>query len=124
LRNAVADMDTGKFFCPGSTLRVSFDNHHPLAYGMPDQGLVLFWNSPVFDILATPFNDHYAAVAVYPESELLQSGWLIGEEMLRRKAALIEARLGDGKVVLVGFRAQHRAQTHGTYKILFNCLLG
>jgi hypothetical protein len=54
---------------------------------------------------------------------LLQSGWLIGEDLLQRKAALVEAECGTGKVVLVGFRAQHRAQTHGTFKVLCNSLL-
>jgi hypothetical protein len=120
----VKGADRRRFFCPGSTLRVRFDNQHPVAYGMPEEGLVLFWNGPAFDIVPSPFNDRFAVVASYPDRDLLQSGWLIGEEMLRRKAALIVAGFGEGKVVLVGFRAQHRAQTHGTYKVLFNSLLG
>jgi hypothetical protein len=36
---------------------------------------------------------------------------------------VIAAEVGEGEVVLVGIRAQHRAQTHGTFKILFNTIL-
>ena len=122
--NSVKTMDGQRFFCPGSTLCARFDNRHPVAYGMPEEALILFWNSPAFSIVPSPYNDRIALVASYPEGDLLQSGWLIGEEMLRRKAALIVAEHGEGKVVLVGFRAQHRAQTHGSFKVLFNCLMG
>jgi hypothetical protein len=124
VRDVLKDLDDQRFFCPGSTLRVLFDNRHPLAYGMPQEGLVLFWNSPAFAILPTPQNERCAVVASYPERGLLQSGWLVGEDVLRRKAALIEAGCGEGRVALVGFRAQHRAQTHGTFKVLCNSLFG
>jgi hypothetical protein len=124
VRDAVKEADRRRFFCPGSTLRVRFDRGHPVAYGMPEEGLVLFWNSPAFAIVPSPHNDRFASVGTYPDRDLLQSGWLIGEELLRRNAALVVAQYGEGRVVLVGFRAQHRAQTHGTYKVLFNCLLG
>jgi glutamine amidotransferase-like uncharacterized protein len=54
---------------------------------------------------------------------LLESGWLVGEENLARRAAVVAAKLGQGRVVLIGFPAQHRAQMHGTYKLLFNALV-
>ena len=114
----------GEFFCPGSTLRARVEVCHPLGYGMPENSLIFFWGGPAFDILPSGFNDRYEVVVSYPDRDILQSGWLIGEEKLRRKAAMVAARRGEGSVVLIGFRPQHRAQTHGTFKLLFNALLG
>ena len=54
---------------------------------------------------------------------MLDSGWLVGEENLTRRAAVVSAKLGEGRVVLIGFPAQHRGQMHGTYKLLFNALV-
>jgi len=68
-------------------------------------------------------NQDYNVVARYPESRILQSGWLIGEEKLSRRVAMIDAKHGEGRIVLIGFRPQFRAETHGTYKLLFNALV-
>jgi hypothetical protein len=123
VRNVVEKVDSRDFFCPGSTLKVQFDDQHPLGLGMPAAGLVLFWESPVFEIVPSRDNDRYAVVARYLDRDVLQSGWLVGEKHLAKKAAMVSARYGDGEVVLIGFRPQHRAQTHGTFKLLFNALL-
>jgi hypothetical protein len=123
VRNVVAGRSSKEFFCPGSTLRVRIDNTHSLGYGMPEEGLALFFGSPAFEILPNEHNDWYETIVVYPDRDLLQSGWLIGEEVLARKAGMVSARLGQGRVILIGIRAQHRAQTHGTFKLLFNSLV-
>ncbi|MFQ6054092.1 MAG: peptidase M14 family protein, partial [Candidatus Bathyarchaeia archaeon] len=124
VRDVLAGVPSKEFFCPGSTLHARVDLSHPLGYGMPGESLVFFWDSPAFEVLPSGFNDLYEIVVSYPDGDILQSGWLIGEERLRRRAAMISARVGEGRVVLIGFRAQHRAQTHGTFKLLFNSLLG
>ncbi|MBN1222612.1 MAG: peptidase M14 family protein [Candidatus Aminicenantes bacterium] len=123
VRNAVNEIASKEFFCPGSTLKVNFDNNHPLAYGMPSEGLVLFWSSPAFEIIPGHHNERYETVARYRDKDILQSGWLIGENHLSKKAAMVSARYGKGQVVLIGFRTQLRCQTHGTFKLLFNTLI-
>ena len=121
--NVVKGVESREFFCPGSTLRVKIANDRPLGYGMPAEGLVLFWDSPAFAIIPSHHNDYYETVVRYSDDQILQSGWLIGEDYLSSKAAMIAAKYGEGRVVLIGFRTQNRAQTHGTFKLFFNTLL-
>jgi hypothetical protein len=122
--NVLKDVPSKEFFCPGSTLHANVDSNHPAAYGMPEDSLILFWNSLAFNIVPSGDNDKYEVVASFPERDIMESGWLIGEEKLKRKAAMVVAHVGEGKVVLIGFRPQNRAQTHGTYKLIFNSLFG
>jgi hypothetical protein len=89
---------------------------------MPSRGLALFLDSPAFEITA-PSAESYETIVRYQDRELLESGWLLGEGNLANRAAEVAAKLGQGKVVLIGFAAQHRAQTHATYKLLFNTLV-
>jgi len=123
VRNTVAGLDSKEFFCPGSTLRVTFDNRNPLAYGMPEEGLVLFWSNPTLEIIPSEHNERYEVIVRYIDRDILRSGWLIGEKHLARKAAMVSAECGKGRIVLIAFRTQHRCQTHGTFKMLFNTLI-
>jgi hypothetical protein len=123
VRNIVENLDSKELFCPGSTLKVNIDNSHPLAYGMPSEGLVVYRSSPVFAVTSSQHSEKYETVVRYRERDLLQSGWLIGEEHLSNKPAMVNVRHGKGQVVLIGFRTQHRSQTHGTFKLLFNALI-
>jgi hypothetical protein len=124
LRNVLTGLRPAQFFCPGSTLRATFDHHHPLGYGMPGEGLAVFLaGSQAYEIVPTDANERVEVVASYRDRDILESGWLVGGERFARKAAMVSVRHGDGRVVLIGFRPQHRAQTHGTYKLVFNALV-
>jgi hypothetical protein len=123
LRDVVSGLKPKEFFCPGSTVWVEYDQQHPLAYGLPEKGLGLFFESPAFELLPAENSEKYRVVARYAERDLLQSGWLIGEKHLNRAAAVVEVEYGQGKIVLLGLRCQHRAQTHGTFKLLFNTFI-
>jgi hypothetical protein len=123
VRNTVANATWGDFYCHGSTLRAKVNNIHPLGYGMPEEALVLNMGSPTFEITDMFNSDNYEAIAEYPAKDLLQSGWIIGEEKLLNKPCMLRVKVDKGDVILFGFRTQFRAQAHGTFKLLFNCLV-
>lgn len=122
--DVIDGMSAKDFYCPGSTLKARIDASHPLAFGMPGKALVLCWNSPAFQIDPSFANDRFQETVRFPERNILQSGWLVGEEQIANRAAMVSASCGEGTAILYGFRPQHRAQMHGTYKLLFNALLG
>jgi len=64
------------------------------------------------------------AVATYASADLLMSGWIHGDAHVAGKAAVVDAPLGKGRAVLFGFSPVFRGQPHGTFKLLFNALLG
>ncbi|MGH9762731.1 MAG: hypothetical protein ACREAC_18060, partial [Blastocatellia bacterium] len=53
----------------------------------------------------------------------LRSGWLLGPNYVEGKSALVDIKFGKGRAVLFGFPPEHRAQTWGTFKLLFNSIL-
>jgi hypothetical protein len=125
------------YYIPGTLLRMAVDNTHPLAFGMPEESTAFFARSPAFTIGRAPSRaerwtgtsskspESIRTVASYPSSpdELLKSGWLLGGNVIAGRAAVVEVAIKEGRIVLLGFRVQHRAQSHGTFKLLFNSLL-
>lgn len=123
VKNVVAGLPGTEYFTHGSTLRAKVNTEHRLGYGMPEEALILNWNSPVLQVTDTFHAEDYQIIAEYPEGDLLQSGKLIGENHMTGKTAMLSAKCGDGEVVLIAFAPQHRGQTHGTFKLLFNSLM-
>jgi hypothetical protein len=125
VRNLLAGLSSMEFWSPGSTLRVNIDHTNALAYGMPADGLAAFLSgNQVYEVVATPRNDRVKRIVTFVDRDILQSGWLLGEDVIAEKAAMVSVQHGLGQVVLIGFRVQHRAQTHGTFKLFFNTLIG
>lgn len=108
--------ESSEFYSPGSLLNVKVDTHSPLAYGVPSDLAIWSEHSPAWDT-------QLPVVARYPDSQLLASGWLVGEKVIAGRAALIDASMGKGHVVLFGMRPQYRAQSYLTFKMFFNALV-
>ena len=83
-----------KFFCPGSIVRIELDTSNPLAYGMPERSAGFFSFSAAY----RPFGGAQT-VAIYGMKDLLVSGWIEGEEAIAGQSAVVEAKVGAGRVV-------------------------
>jgi hypothetical protein len=122
-RNALTGVDRTKFFCPTSILKILVDDETPIGYGMPKETAAMFVNSLAFSTSSPSYEWDRKVVAAYPQDGILLSGWLLGEEYLSRRAAVVDTKWKDGRIILIGVRCQNRAQSHGTYKFLLNALL-
>jgi hypothetical protein len=116
VKNALAGVASADFYCPGSILATRADGARPLAHGLPATTPVWFEGSPAFEV------GPGEAVLRYEDDQPLLSGWLVGGDRLKGRAALAEVPLGKGRVVLFGFRPQYRAQSRVTYGALLNAL--
>ena len=132
------------FYIPGSILRTELRSDHPITKGMPKESIAWFESGPVFDYVlhgdkpsqvvvdggsvkseSRGFdNMQVRFIATYPNdpSKILLSGWALGAEKIAGKAALVEVRIGKGKIILFGFRPQYRGQSLATFPLLFNAI--
>jgi hypothetical protein len=149
VRNVVAGAPGSRFSIPGTLLRATVDPDDELAYGMPPETSVTFVRGAAFthvgqkDCIEDFLNQGqcwelrrggrpldgfpepigHDAVVRFAEDELVLSGWAVGEEHIAGHTAMARVGLGDGAVVLYGFRPQFRGQPRATYKLVFNALL-
>src|SRR5215510_5540646 len=120
-RNVLKGVSARAFYCPGSILRAQLDSSSPLAFGLEKESIAWFESGPAFEITDQA---SARAIARYPESESpLLSGWVLGDKLIRGRAAMVEAKIGKGRVILFGFRPQYRAQSLATFPLLFNSIL-
>ena len=123
VRDVTAGLARTDFYVPGSIVRIQVDNANPLARGMPKASIAWAEDSPAFEVLGLTGAPPVSIIAWYPEDQdPLLSGWLLGGNRIKGKAALVEVRLGRGRIILFGFRPQYRAQSLATYPLFFNAL--
>lgn len=111
----------------------------PLAYGyagaVRDSLPAYYSGGPIFEVAAPdgggffggnipPSMKRSKTVLAYGDAAgLLLSGGIRGGGELAGKAALVDAPLGEGHLILMGIRPFYRWETQGTMPLVFNALL-
>jgi hypothetical protein len=117
------DLPNEKFYIPGSLMQITLNNQHPAAWGMPEKADVLFDDSPVFSINPEAQADgSIKPIAWFASDKTLRSGWAWGQSYLKDGVAGFEAKIGKGALYAFGPEITFRAQSHGTFKLVFNQL--
>jgi hypothetical protein len=124
----VARAEGSRLFCPGSILRLQLDAAQPLSFGMTPDTTAFFAFSGAYELAPGGQRSEVPAssvqtIARYADKDLLLSGWLEGGDVIAGRSAVVQAAVGTGRVVLLGFRVQHRGQSLATFRLLFNALL-
>jgi hypothetical protein len=122
--NVLDGLEEGYFSAPGTMLKLLVDPEHPVGFGMRAEEAAYFADSVAFQTRVPDPRFDRRVIARYPDdhADIPISGYIKQAELLERRAAVVEYRVGEGRVVLIGFRSQHRAQTVRTFKLLFNSL--
>jgi hypothetical protein len=123
VRNALGEDGEG-FSSPGALLRIRVNADHPVTWGLPPEMAVFQTDDLAFDTALPGADVERWVLASYPRNagDILLSGWMRGAEKIARRAAAVATTSGRGRIVLLGFRAQQRAQTPATYPFLLNAL--
>ncbi|HEU4836251.1 MAG TPA: M14 family metallopeptidase [Pyrinomonadaceae bacterium] len=119
LKNTLEGVRSSEFYCPGSIVALDVDSKHPIGSMLPETLPAYFINSSAFSAAA---DANVRVIARYAKENVLMSGWLLGEDKLRGQIALAEVGVGKGRIVLFGFRPQHRGQAWATLPFIWNAL--
>ncbi len=121
VKNVLGGLPNDKFFCAGALLRVQTEHPElPANFGLPAAPVVMFERGPAFETLP---GFKGAVLARYAkQADPLESGMILHSDVLADRAAALQVSYGRGRILLFGFKPQHRGQAHGTYRYLFNAL--
>lgn len=108
-----------QFYTPGSVLTAHVANNSSSTLGYGEKIDVYYSNSNLFKIQDKAIKP----LLWFGDEEPLKSGWSWGEPYLHQGVLAFEAPVGKGKLLCFGNDISFRAQTHGTFKLLFNQLI-
>src|SRR5690606_19627244 len=121
VENVLRDVSDRRFYAPGALLNAEIETTNPLSFGMRPREALWFESGPVFR-RSNVGDSQVRVIARYPASNILASGWLLGEEYIANRAAVVDVEFGRGHFVLFGVRPQYRGQSNAAFKMVFNSL--
>ncbi|MFK7739052.1 MAG: M14 family metallopeptidase [Planctomycetota bacterium] len=111
-----------EYYIPGSLVGLDVARRQPLTRGCPaDLAAMMYRTATVLEVEGD--GENVAAVATYSSRDTLRSGWAIGLQYLKGKAAVVSAKVGEGRVILYGIDATYRGQSLGTARMFFQGIL-
>lgn len=122
VRNLKRDLTRDQHFAPGTIVNVEVDRSSPVGAGLPAVTKGFYVNSPFFALTDGFASQQVSVVARYPNTGIVASGWLKGDDVMAGRAAVVTVETNPGRIVLFGLRPQHRAQTQATFPLLFNAI--
>lgn len=113
-------LSSDEVFIPSSILRSQVNNQHAATWGIGNEVNLMFSNNPVFKIRENA--SHVQPLLWFDQNDLLQSGWAWGQQHIQGATSALVAKIGKGELYAFGPEITYRAQSHGTFKLLFNQL--
>jgi hypothetical protein len=109
--------------CKGSILRIQVDPTTKVGYGYDTEEACWFLDSGTPYFAKTP-GSKAQVVAAYPaQGDLLLSGYLSGGDVLKGAAAIVEAPMGAGRVILLAPDVLYRSESTGDFMFFWNSLI-
>jgi hypothetical protein len=109
-------------YSPGSVVRINVDPATRVGYGykIQETSWLVDTNTPFYTVIS----DTVQTVATYPATgPLLLNGYVSNDSVIRGKAAIVDATLGKGHVVLLGPNVVYRGQMTADYMFLWNAVV-
>ncbi len=104
---------------PGTMFRVALNHQSPVTLGAPD---FAYWYGLGEQLLSPSSTGVTAGSYPATEPDFFVSGYASGADVLKGTAALVDEKLGSGRVILFSGEMDYRAYTDGTAFLLANAI--
>ncbi len=117
--DVVSNLPRKKYQVHHSTLKVSNLQNDELTAGILPKQTLIFGDSSAFKIL--DFNACKPLLKI-ADNNILSSGLLVGEELIKGKVCALRVKYGDGEFIMYGFDPQYMSLATAQFSLLFNAL--